>query len=389
MELNLLFLPLLGGYIFYTRWNVTKFASRRCSGERLIFHSAAVGLGLLIFARVCALLIREVASSEGIARISAEAMGAFCLLTIVAALISASPKTRRRRSATARYKWRRSTEVVLGAVFLVSVFAFAIERLPGGLASRVLSSLFSAVILAIPVEIGARVLSKLDAFLPLRILRLRLTIVVGSICGCLLVAATHGHDLLKAWSDFSPYTESGTAFLACVAGAIGWWPINVLYCAKAAIRRMHLSQQTSALDRLIYSAAEEGALVQFNMQDGKFYVGYIGEIPNDPDATNALIEFLPIMSGYRDPTTKVVQLTTFYDQVYDALEDSDDVGDFYRTIPTAQVVSAGRFRQDLYLRFAGGTKNEGESNANLASPSETVDAKASGTTVGPTDGKSQ
>jgi hypothetical protein len=51
LQLNILFLPLLGGYIFYTRWRLTAFFAARCSGQRLIFHAAAVGLALLIAAR--------------------------------------------------------------------------------------------------------------------------------------------------------------------------------------------------------------------------------------------------------------------------------------------------------------------------------------------------
>lgn len=52
MPFNVLLLPLLGGYIFITNWNKTRFDARRYTGERLIFHSAIAGVGFLFAAYV-------------------------------------------------------------------------------------------------------------------------------------------------------------------------------------------------------------------------------------------------------------------------------------------------------------------------------------------------
>lgn len=49
--LNLVFLPLLGGYWFYQHFNGTRFQAHRISGQRLIFHAAVYGLLCLIGAR--------------------------------------------------------------------------------------------------------------------------------------------------------------------------------------------------------------------------------------------------------------------------------------------------------------------------------------------------
>lgn len=43
MPFNVLLLPLLGGYVFISHWNHTRFDARRYSGERLIFHAAIAG----------------------------------------------------------------------------------------------------------------------------------------------------------------------------------------------------------------------------------------------------------------------------------------------------------------------------------------------------------
>jgi hypothetical protein len=47
---NLLLLPLLGGYTFLTRWNRTRFSTKRYTGERLLFHSAFAGAVFLLAA---------------------------------------------------------------------------------------------------------------------------------------------------------------------------------------------------------------------------------------------------------------------------------------------------------------------------------------------------
>lgn len=47
MPYNVLLLPLLGGYIFITYWNRTRFHVKRYSGERLIFHAALAGVFFL------------------------------------------------------------------------------------------------------------------------------------------------------------------------------------------------------------------------------------------------------------------------------------------------------------------------------------------------------
>jgi hypothetical protein len=48
--LNLLLLPLLGGFIFVTRWYPTKYYSLRVDSYRLVFTSALAGAGFLLLA---------------------------------------------------------------------------------------------------------------------------------------------------------------------------------------------------------------------------------------------------------------------------------------------------------------------------------------------------
>lgn len=57
MPFNVLLLPLLGGYVFITYWNYTRFSARRYSGERLLIHAALAGVFLLVLSYAIVLLL--------------------------------------------------------------------------------------------------------------------------------------------------------------------------------------------------------------------------------------------------------------------------------------------------------------------------------------------
>lgn len=52
MPYNVLLLPLIGGYVFITYWNPTRFNAKRYSGERLLIHAALAGLLFLAISYV-------------------------------------------------------------------------------------------------------------------------------------------------------------------------------------------------------------------------------------------------------------------------------------------------------------------------------------------------
>ncbi|MFE4106604.1 hypothetical protein [Almyronema epifaneia] len=57
--LNELFLPLLGGYIFVTRWYVTRYLARQWSGYRLFFNSAIAGAIFLALSILLVSLLKQ------------------------------------------------------------------------------------------------------------------------------------------------------------------------------------------------------------------------------------------------------------------------------------------------------------------------------------------
>lgn len=60
MPFNVLLLPLLGGYIFITQWNRTRFRTKRDTGERLLFHAGLAGVVFLVVAFLAVHLIAAV-----------------------------------------------------------------------------------------------------------------------------------------------------------------------------------------------------------------------------------------------------------------------------------------------------------------------------------------
>lgn len=57
MPFNLLLLPLMGGYVFVSRWNRTRFETKRHTGERLLFSAAIAGVFFLIVAFIIVRLL--------------------------------------------------------------------------------------------------------------------------------------------------------------------------------------------------------------------------------------------------------------------------------------------------------------------------------------------
>ena len=62
MGFGLLFVPLMGGYLFLTWSNSTRFLVRRQSGHHLLFRSASVGLVLLAVAQVLEVVAGDLAT---------------------------------------------------------------------------------------------------------------------------------------------------------------------------------------------------------------------------------------------------------------------------------------------------------------------------------------
>ncbi len=89
--------------------------------------------------------------------------------------------------------------------------------------------------------------------------------------------------------------------------------------------------------------------MQFTLKDGKVYVGWIVWLPLDPRAHDAYVTLLPYASGYRDPTTKTMKLSTRYSPIYE--RDDTNLDDFIKLMPVANIEFASIYREEVFQEF--------------------------------------
>lgn len=245
MPFNVLLLPLLGGYFFITNWNPTRFATKRYSGERLLFHAAAAGL-----------------------------------------------------------------------IWLVVAFA------------------------------GVTVM---DAAWP---------------------------EVRSEWRKLVPFQYAGTSLAAFLGGAVGWLPLNWLASmfgyGRQRFARVAMEAWGDYLEIALEESIQRTLPVAITLKNGKFYIGFV--LQNfDPAYERKYVRVLPTDSGYRDPDTHKVVLTTKYSPVLeevarrlDELEtDMQSVQppvvverprliepeDFQVVLPVSEIQSAGLWDWDAYELF--------------------------------------
>lgn len=148
---------------------------------------------------------------------------------------------------------------------------------------------------------------------------------------------------------------SGTAFSAFLLGIFGIWPINKIYNEERSLNYV-LNHYADEQSRFFYQAMVDERLVQITLSDGKVYVGLIQSTAlNILHTSNAYVSILPTVSGYRKESSRKVKLTTFYDQIYEAIKDGKVTQvtnkDFVKVIPVGMVTIAGIFQEEVYTVF--------------------------------------
>lgn len=99
-----------------------------------------------------------------------------------------------------------------------------------------------------------------------------------------------------------------------------------------------------------------GRLIQFTLSTGKVYIGYPYEF--NLYQKEDYIKIIPMISGYRDKEKLTLELTTYYNPVYDIIlsPESDGMKDttidnFVVLIPVGQIVSVSAFDPEVYNHF--------------------------------------
>jgi len=350
VELNLLFLPLLGGYIFYTHSNITAYAALRASSEHLIFGAASWGLALLIIARIVVLGSPYIAAASGewvaLGMYAVPGATLLCVISALASLFSARREDRARLLLSAE-----TGVVILGIGGLLLIATTVVSSSPASFVALLLPAVATLAFSAIAATV-------LWTFTKHSLPDTMFRVSAFTLIGAFGLAAFAGElaTINEWWRRFSPYPESGTAFLACVLGALLWYPLNLLFPYRAAVARLHSSGRSEALDQFLFNAAENQTLVQLSLTDQKFYIGNIQALPANPNATGAYVRLLPMVSGYRDATHHKLVFTTFYQDVYEKLVeesvlDEETFNSFIKILPISSIASANEFDPDIYRRF--------------------------------------
>ncbi len=170
-----------------------------------------------------------------------------------------------------------------------------------------------------------------------------------------LLAASCLPSLVELKHDFADVPYLGSAAIALALGLVAWYPANLLISERKEIRWI-TRYGDDHLQKLLYSAQRKRRMVSITLESGKVYVGHIIRVPLNMVSADSHIEIAPNMSGYRDPTTKKVNFTTFYDDVILLLGEKNrpewlHEDDFYKVIPVTRIEVTGFFDPDAYLAF--------------------------------------
>lgn len=309
--LNLLILPLLGGYVFFSKLHWTSFAAKKMEGQRLIYCSSVIGVFLVLAARAVELGIDALDQRPDM---NSLLVSAFVGLTLVAQAIcglivgAAALAGELDRSRSSDYRPRAALVcAALLLALLAPVYArfFDIALWHFGAAGTVF---FILVLLVHSVAEWVVRTSSQTAVTAI----IRVALLLLSLSACTALVLIYGIGIRDWWSEFSSIRYSGIALLAATIGAIGWMPINVILTDRWGWRWAHERRQTSGLELLLYTAWIRNSTMQLSLKDGKVYVGFVAEMPAPkPNLAESCLEFTPLSSGYRK-ADKTVRITTDY-----------------------------------------------------------------------------
>jgi hypothetical protein len=350
--INLLFLPLLGGYLFLYSFNVTRPFTERLTGSRLVFHTATAGLLLLIAARLITVLA-DVFPDNGL---PVEMLLWGVVPGLMAGLLFVLGRLTwiqfAKDPSFKGYKLRALSGVLLfgGLCAAGAKVATLDPKIPDG------STFWAVAWGTVTFGVAYRYWRWLRTYMPeypFASIAVRIVLLSLILSLSLIAAGAHGDAAAALWQRFSTIERSGTPFLALTIGVVLPWALNALVPYQASVASLHRRERSNSLERLLFNASIQTSLVQITLEDHKVYVGYVRHLPPNSSLQDAYVELLPSFSGYRNPTTHEIVFTTFYEDIFQEFLDDEarDLGDFYKVLPVRRIVSATVFDVDVYSRF--------------------------------------
>ncbi len=157
-------------------------------------------------------------------------------------------------------------------------------------------------------------------------------------------------------------TYFGTTSFTLVAAVLFTEIANLFVDRKKAIRKS-LEKAGNEFELLLSSSFFDAHLLQFTMDNGKVYIGWVKELPK-PFTTN-YIRITPALSGYRNEQKELI-FTTQYLTVYASYISDGSVADQNElktdlVLKVDKINSASFFDMEIYKRF---NPNEEETDLN-------------------------
>jgi hypothetical protein len=361
LNLNVLFLPLLGGYLLYCTFHGTQYIAGRRPKGVLMFWCAVFGLMLLTVARLLTMLAEwsideKIPIGEEVVEF---ALPPLLYLVLVGLLLHAvTEKVNNGRLLSRPLLWK-SIIGSMAALFIIFILvlltpvANSLANEVGGTERLMRSSwlLIAIALLVISFKL-ARAVS-----LPFAVILLRAALVLVGFTAVVGIAFQYIAGVKQCWLYFSkPLGHEiepeaiGMALLACALGPFLAVGMNFLYPRSVAASRHFESDWINGLEDLIYTAAKKGSMLMLTLTDRKVYIGHVEWVPPHPEAKDAFIQIVPYFSGYRSSKTHELRLVTFYSSLYTTLA-RPQIERFRKVLPTARIISAAEFDPAHYATF--------------------------------------
>lgn len=374
MQLNVLLLPLVGGFLFLALFRRTAYFIAQQGVATLSFWLAAAGMTLLVIARLAVMLCKY--ASAGADALAVPLLDVL-LLPLLAAMVFGllvhylTDRVQRRSNPTFR---RPKRQLVFGAALLaLAVWATfmmwpltSAKGMNVGIAPLWTIWVFEFALLFYGSFWWAQKIRVAPASMMLRVP------LVGLLLVTLIASAAFYPDELKTWwQQFSqptlhqiPSAELGTSLISALLGPLLAVAANLVYPRSAVELYLFRNRVNNSLERLFYRATRRGKMVMVTLDDNKVYCGYIDWIPGDPSSRDAYLEILPVFSGYRNDERRIY-LPTSYTLLLNQL-DQKDWGQFKKVVPVARITSAGEFDPKYFEAFS---KNQTQSRVPDSPPS--------------------
>lgn len=144
-----------------------------------------------------------------------------------------------------------------------------------------------------------------------------------------------------AWTHFAPFDHAGVLTAATVLALLLITVMNRLVTDGDAAARYCRSIESGA-ETLLRESLENRRLVEVATKSGRSYVGFVVTMGVQDRHWTRDVVLLPVASGYRDPETRRLALTTNYTSLATKLRNHEVA------IMMAEVATIRRFDMDVY-----------------------------------------